>query len=98
MSDPITEKLSEKPIRMIDRTCYFMQNRSDGEVWRIYGAVDNMELMPSRPISFDRERNIFETKNTIYKIVSWGTATKCIDEEFWKQIEQDIIEGGFKGF
>jgi len=94
----ITEKVSEKPFRKIDRVCYFMQMRFDGDAWRIHGVVDGFELMPSRPISFDKDKNIFETKNTIYSVVSWGTMTKCIDEEFWKQIEQDIKESGFKRF
>jgi hypothetical protein len=92
MNDPITEKVNEKPVRMIEKACYFMQTRLDGDTWRIHGVVDGMELMPSRPIGFDKDKNIFETKNTIYKVVSWGTMTKCIDEEFWKQVEQDIKE------
>lgn len=94
----ITERITEKPTRLLERTCYFMQMRLDGDVWRIYGVVDDMELLPSPPISFDKEKNIFETNNTIYHVVSWGTMTKCIDEEFWKQIEQDIKESGFKKF
>ena len=96
MHEPRTEKLAPidaKPIRALERACYFLQPFSEGAIFRIYGCVGGTELMPSKPIGLDRERRIFETKNTIYNVVSWGTMTQCIDNFFWTQIESDMKRG-----
>lgn len=78
---------------------YQMEFCGGGDSWRIMGDAINhpvfgdSEVQPSTPISCDKENKTFTTASgKVYHVTSFSMK----EEDFWKQVEQDIDKGGYE--